>query len=190
MFLPVTAYGHPVLRKLAKEIDKEYPKLNELIDDMFDTMSLSSGVGLSAPQINLSIRLFVIDAAPFANKYPSAKDFKRIFINAKKIEEKGNEWLFKEGCLSIPGINEEISRKSNIRMQYYDENFKFHDENFDGLPARIIQHEYDHTQGILFVDRLSTLKKMLIRKKLNGISKGIVDVSYKMIFPLKKKKYK
>jgi peptide deformylase len=190
MFLPVTAYGHPVLRKIAKEIDKEYPDLNKLIDDMFHTMGLSSGVGLAAPQINLSIRLFVIDATPLASKYPSAKDFKRVFINAKKIEKKGDEWLFKEGCLSIPGINEEISRKSNIRMQYYDENFKFHDEKFDGLPARIIQHEYDHTQGILFVDRLSPLKKMLIKRKLNDISKGNIEVSYKMILPLKKKKNK
>mgnify|MGYP006304373027 CR=1 FL=1 len=187
MFLPITAYGHPILRKKAEPIDENYPDLQELIDNMFETMYASSGVGLAAPQINLSIRLIVIDASPFAEDAPETKGFKKVLINPEIIEENGNEWPFNEGCLSIPDIREEVIRKPRIRAQYYDENFTFHDEVFEGIPARIIQHEYDHLEGVLFVDRISSMRKMLLKRKLQDISKGNIEVDYKMIFPKKKK---
>jgi len=186
--LPVTAYGHPTLRKISTDIDKDYPGLDELISNMFETMYESRGVGLAAPQINRSIRLFVIDASPYADEYPEAKDFKQVFINARIMEDSGEEWSFNEGCLSIPDIREDIMRKPKIRIEYYDENFVFHDEVYDGLIARIIQHEYDHLEGILFVDKVSSLRKTLLRRKLGDISKGNISVDYKMIFPLKKKR--
>ena len=190
MVLPVTAYGHPVLRKISKEIDKDYPNLKELIDNMFETMYFSKGVGLAAPQVNLSICLFIVDASPFAEEMPETKDFKKVIINPKIVEEKGEEWIFNEGCLSVPDIREDISRKPNIHIQYYDENFEYHDKIYDGILARIIQHEYDHLKGILFIDRVSNLRKMLLKRRLSDISKGNIDVSYKMIFPIKKKKFK
>ena len=191
MKLPVVAYGMPVLRKKGKEIDKDYPGLQKLIDDMFETMYASEGVGLAAPQIDKSIRLFVIDAEPFAeNEGVSEQEKekllgKKVFINAKILEETGNEWNFTEGCLSIPGINEEVKRKEKIKIEYYDNEFNKHTEVIDGLLARIIQHEYDHTEGILFTDHLSPLKKQLLKRKLNNISKGKVNVSYRMKFPKK-----
>lgn len=187
MVLPITAYGHPVLRKVAVDIDEDYPNLQQLIDDMYETMYTTSGVGLSAPQVNLSIRLIVMDATPYAEEDPLAKDFKKVLINPVMIEEEGEEWMFNEGCLSIPDIREDVERKPHIWIQYYDENWEFHDEKLSSVMARIIQHECDHLEGILFVDRVSNIRKMLLKRKLSDISKGNIDVKYKMIFPLKKK---
>jgi peptide deformylase len=187
MILPVLAFGHPILRKVAKEINPGHPGLSELINDMWETMYQSDGVGLAAPQVKQSIRLFVIDAAPYAEKHPETEGFKKVFINAKIYKEEGEEWAFNEGCLTVPGIREDVMRKPVICIRYQDENFQHHDERYDGIIARVIQHEYDHTEGILFVDRLSSLRKMLLKGKLNDISRGNVDVFYKMIFPLQKK---
>ncbi|MCF8304597.1 MAG: peptide deformylase [Bacteroidales bacterium] len=188
MILPITAYGHPTLRKVSEEIDKDYPSLHELIENMFETMHASDGIGLAAPQVDLPIRLFLIDATPYGEEFPEAKDFKKVFINAEIIEEGMDEDMMQEGCLSIPEIREEVSRPDWIRIQYYDENFNFHDEQYKGVLARIIQHEYDHIEGILFVDHLSSLKKTLLKRKLNDISKGNINVDYKMIFPSLKKR--
>ena len=190
MILPVVAHGHPVLKKPGKEIDPSYPGLADFINNMFETMYQSEGVGLAAQQVNHAIRLFVIDASPFGDKFPEVKDFKRVFINARIYKYEGDEVLFNEGCLSFPGIREDIFRKPVIYMKYLDEHFQLHDERFEGIVARVMQHEYDHTDGIVFIDRMSTLKKMLLKGKLQDISKGNVDVSYKMIFPLQKKKRK
>ncbi len=187
MVLPITAYGHPTLRKVAKEIDKDYPGLQELIDNMFETMYATSGVGLAAPQVNLPIRLLVMDATPYAEEDEQAKDFKKVLINPKIVEETGEEWSFNEGCLSVPDIREDVMRKPEIRIQYYDENWEFFDEKYTSVMARIIQHEYDHLEGILFVDRVSNLRKVLLKRRLLDISKGNIDIKYKMIFPLKKK---
>jgi len=190
MILPVTAYGSAVLKNVAEEIDKDYEGLNQLIADMFETMYAAEGVGLAAPQVNKSIRLFVVDAAPFADKMPELKEFKKVFINPYIVEFSGKEELIDEGCLSIPNIRELVPRKTDIRIEYFDENWIFHEENYSGTAARIIQHEYDHLEGVLFVERISGLRKTLIRRKLQDISKGDVDVDYKMIFPtLKKKKW-
>jgi len=190
MILPSVAYGDPVLRKVCEEIDQDYPKLKELIADMVETMHGANGVGLAAPQIGKAIRLFVIDASPFAEdeeldeeERAYLKVFNRIFINAKIVDETGKEWPFNEGCLSIPNINEDVVRNETLTMAYVDENFMPHKETFSGLAARIIQHEYDHIEGILFTDKLSTLKRRLLKKKLENISKGQVDVSYRMKFP-------
>ncbi|MGE5424029.1 MAG: peptide deformylase [Syntrophothermus sp.] len=190
MILPVVAYGNPILKKKGKEIDPSYPGIQQLISDMFETMYASDGVGLAAPQINHSIRLFVIDASPFEEDHPEAKEFKKVFINAEIYEEEGEEWAFNEGCLSFPGLREDIFRKPIIRIRYLDENFQPHDEQYDGVVARVIQHEYDHVEGIVFVDRMSSLKKMLLKGKLTDISKGNIEVRYKMIFPMLKKKKK
>ncbi|MBK6965429.1 MAG: peptide deformylase [Bacteroidales bacterium] len=188
MILPVLAYGHPALRKIAIDIDKDYPDLDQFIADMFETMYSSNGVGLAAPQVNRSIRLFVIDATPYADDFPGETDLKRVFINAHIVEESGEEWAFNEGCLSIPQIREDVVRKSELRIQYYDENFNFRDERLKGVFARVIQHEYDHLDGILFVDLINPLRKMLLKRKLSEITKGIVKTDYKMVFPLAKKK--
>lgn len=196
MILPIVAYGDPVLKKVAEDIDNTYPDLQNLIDNMFETMYQASGVGLAAPQIGKSIRLFIVDGSPFADtdeddeEDPLAEgieDFKKVFINPRIIEEKGEEWAFGEGCLSIPKIREDVFRKPKIRVQYLDENWNQHDEVFEGYKARIIQHEYDHIEGILFTDKLSAIRKKLIAKKLVNISKGIVNVDYKMKFPAIKK---
>ena len=152
---------------------------------MFETMYSSKGVGLAAPQINKSIRLFVIDASPFADEYPELEGWKKVFINPQILVEEGEEWDFNEGCLSIPGIREDVERKPELILEYEDENFELHEEKFDGVVARVIQHEYDHLEGILFTDHLSPLKKRLLKGKLNDISKGIVDVNYKMKFAKK-----
>ncbi|MFW6019984.1 MAG: peptide deformylase [Bacteroidales bacterium] len=188
MILPITAYGHPTLRKKAEEIDKDYENLDQLIENMFETMHYANGIGLAAPQVNLPIRLFLIDATPYENDIPEAKDFKKVFINAKIVGKDGQELNMEEGCLSIPGINEEVSRPGDIHIQYYDENWRFHDEKYSGMIARIIQHEYDHIEGILFPDRLGTLRKTLIRGKLKDIAYGKVNPGYKMIYPNLKKK--
>jgi peptide deformylase len=192
MILPIVAYGDPVLKKEAVEIDKKFPDLSILIDNMFQTMYNAQGVGIAAPQIGQSIRLFVIDGSPFADKEedeeedPKAKEmegFKKVFINPIIEKEEGEEWGFNEGCLSIPKIREEVFRKEKILISYYDENWKKHKETFDGYKARIIQHEYDHIEGVLFTDHLSVLKRKLLTKKLTNISKGEIVVDYKMKFP-------
>jgi peptide deformylase len=190
MILPVVAYGDPVLRKIGEDIDKDYPNLDKLIENMWDTMYNADGVGLAAHQIGKPIRLFVIDASPFVEEgdedYEYVKDFKRVFINAKIVEEKGEEWGFNEGCLTIPDVHEDVYRHETIVIEYYDENWNFHSEEISGLAARVVQHEYDHIEGILFTDHLSGLKKRLIKGKLNNISKGKIDARYNMKFPLKK----
>ena len=194
MKLPIVAYGDPVLRQRTEEIDEDYPELKQLIDNMFETMYAANGVGLAAPQIGLPIRLFVIDASPFGEDDedgpgdPSAKDFKRVFINPILVEENGEKWAFSEGCLSIPHINEEVSRKKDVVINYLDENFEEQEESLTGLAARVVQHEYDHIEGKLFIDKLGPLKKAMLKSKLDNISKGLVRVSYKMSFPQLKKK--
>lgn len=193
MKLPIIAYGDPVLRKKAAEIDEDYPNLKELIDNMFDTMYGARGVGLAAPQVGLPIRLFVVDASPFAEDDedepgdPSVKDFKKVFINPIIIEETGKKWAFNEGCLSIPDITEDVMRPEHILINYLDENFEEHEVELTGLAARIVQHEYDHIEGKLFVDKLSPLKKTMLKSRLDAISKGQIHVSYKMKFPQQKK---
>ncbi len=196
MILPIVAYGDPVLKKEGEEIDKEYPELDSLIENMFETMYEASGVGLAAPQIGKSIRLFIVDASPFAEPEedgevdPMAEgleNFKKVFINPIIEEESGEEWGFNEGCLSIPTIREEVFRKEKIVISYYDENWELKEESYDGYAARIIQHEYDHIEGVLFTDHLSPLKKRLLKKKLQNISKGEVEVNYRMRFPVRKK---
>ena len=194
MVLPIVAYGDPVLRKVGKDIGRDYPGLEELIENMKETMKNAQGVGLAAPQIGRDIRLFLIDASPFAEnedledeERAFLRDFKRTFINAKIVEEEGDEWAFNEGCLSIPNINEDVYRPETIQVKYVDEQFIERQETLTGLAARIFQHEYDHIEGILFTDKLSSLKKRLLKKKLENISKGKVDVSYRMRFPNIKK---
>lgn len=190
MILPIVAYGDAVLRKKCKDIDKEYPNLDTLIKNMKETTKNAYGVGLAAPQIGLPIRLFIVNATPFAEdedldkkEREFLKTFNRVFINAKIIEETGNEWGFNEGCLSIPNIREDVFRKKTITIEYVDENFEQKKEVLTGLAARVVQHEYDHIEGILFTDKLSSLKKKLIKKKLEKISKGKVHVDYRMRFP-------
>ena len=190
MILPIVAYGHPTLRKIAGDIEPGHPGLDELIDNMFETMYQSEGVGLAAPQVNQSIRLFIIDASPYEQDHPEFKGFKKIFINPHIIEETGEEWAFNEGCLSVPEIREDVMRKPRIRIQYQDRDFNLYDEIYEGIPARIIQHEYDHLEATLFVDRISPLRKILLKRKLNDISAGNIEPKYKMIFPAKKKKVK
>ena len=197
MILPIVAYGSPVLKKEAVEIEENYKDLDVLIANMFETMYEASGVGLAAPQINKSIRLFIIDASPFAEVEegeeadPMAEGlegFKKVFINPVIEEEEGEEWAFAEGCLSIPKIREDVFRKPNIKISYFDENWKFQEDEYDGYAARIIQHEYDHVEGILFTDHLSPLKKRMLKKKLVNISKGEIDTQYRMKFPVNKRK--
>lgn len=187
MILPVVAYGHPVLKKVAADISPDYPDLTSFLADLWETMYVSDGVGLAAPQVNRSIRAFVIDATAFADKHPEADGFKKTFLNARIYQEEGDEYSFNEGCLSFPGLREDIFRKPVIYIRYQDEEFREHDERYDGILARIIQHEYDHIEGIVFVDRIPTLKKMLLKRRLNDISCGNVEVHYKMLFPLMKK---
>ena len=197
MILPILAYGDPVLKKECEEINQNYPDLDSLIDDMFETMYRAKGVGLAAPQIGKNIRLFIVDGSPFAEKEegeeddPMAEgieDFKKVFINPIIEEEEGMEWSFQEGCLSIPKIRENVSRKPDILLTYYDENWNLKEERYSGYAARIIQHEYDHIEGILFTDYLSPLKRKLLKKKLNNISNGLIEIDYKMSFPKISKK--
>lgn len=183
MILPIVAYGDPVLKKEAEEIDKDYPFLEELIENMYETMYQAEGVGLAAPQIGKSIRLFVVDASPFEDEDPQLKGFKKTFINPIIVEEEGKEWNFNEGCLSIPGVREDVARKPEIVIEYFDEDFNLVEEKYDGIAARIIQHEYDHIEGILFTDKINPLKRRLLKTKLNNISKGNVKVPYRMKFP-------
>lgn len=187
MILPIVAYGHPNLRKVSVPITPEYPELQKLIEDMWETMYHSVGVGLAAPQVNKQIRLFVIDANPYAEDYPEAVGFKKVFINARILEQRGEEWAYNEGCLSIPDIHEDVVRPAEVRISYQDENFETHDEWFSGIVARVIQHEYDHLEGILFVDKIHSLRRIMLKRKLLEITKGEIDARYKMIFPSGKK---
>ncbi len=176
--MPIYIIGHKILRQVGQEIDKDYPQLQELIERMFDTMYESDGVGLAAQQVGLAIKLFVIDATPYADDFPEADGFKKVFINAKIVEYLGEETVLNEGCLSIPGIREDVVRKDKVHIQYYDENFEFHDEIIEGLPARVLQHEYDHTYGILFTDRLSQLRRTMLRNRLRAVARGKFKASY------------
>jgi peptide deformylase len=190
MILPIIAFGNPVLKMIADDIPENFEGLSSLLTDMFETMYAAKGVGLAAPQIGQSIRLFIVDGSPFASEEREEIDpkaigiegFKKVFINPIIEEESGDLWPFQEGCLSIPKIRENVNRKERICVSYYDENWSFHREEFDGYKARIIQHEYDHLEGILFTDKLSPLKKKLLSKRLGNVSIGIVDVDYKMKF--------
>ena len=195
MILPIVSYGSSVLKKTAKEITSDYPNLSELIANMWETMYAANGVGLAAPQIGLSIRIFVIDASPFVDKenmsvkeIETINTFKKVFINPKIISEEGNLWDFNEGCLSIPDVREDISRKEEIRVNFFDENFELQKLKLNGLAARVVQHEFDHIEGVLFTDHLSSLKKRLIKNRLSLISKGDITVDYKMSFPKKSRK--
>ena len=189
MILPIRAFGDAVLRKHCHEIDQDYPQLKELISNMFETMESAHGIGLAAPQIGLDIRLFVVDLSPLSDDEDYAelaeefKNFRKVLINAKILEETGNEWKFNEGCLSIPEVREDVKRKETITIEYFDENFVKHTDTFSDMRARVIQHEYDHIEGILFTDHLSSLKKKLVKGKLMKISQGEVSVNYKMRFP-------
>ena len=188
MILPIVGYGHPVLRKETEEIEQDYP-VKELVENMFETMYNASGVGLAAPQIAEPIRLFIVDGSPFSDMDDltdeEAKElsaFKKVFINPIIVEEKGDEWAFEEGCLSIPGVNADVVRKDTVVIEYYNEKWELIEETYSGLPARIIQHEYDHIEGVLFPDLVSPLKKKFLSKKLNRIAVGDVAASYKMKF--------
>jgi peptide deformylase len=183
MILPIYAYGSPVLRKKGENITPEYPQLKELLDNMYETMYSSHGIGLAAPQIGLPIRIFIVDGSPIEDIEPA--NFKQTFINPEIIKEWGDEWKYEEGCLSIPTIRENVSRKPELTIRYLDENFVEHEKSFSGMAARIIQHEYDHIEGKLFVDFISPLKRNLIKGKLNNISLGKVSHDYKMRFPKK-----
>lgn len=194
MIYPIVAYGDPVLKKMAEEIDEDFENLDQFIQDMYETMEAAQGVGLAAPQVGKSIRLFVVDGTPFYededledDEREVLKTFRKVFINPIILEEKGEEWEFEEGCLSIPGIREDVSRHDELTIEYYDENWELKEEVYSGIPARIIQHEYDHVEGILFTDKLGALKKRMLKKRLTNISKGIVDVNYRMKFPALKK---
>ena len=183
MIYPIVVYGHPVLRKVAEEIDKDYQELSQLISDLFETMYYSEGLGLAAPQIGKSIRIFVIDGKPAAEDEPALAEFKKVFINAHITERSGDLQPMNEGCLSIPNLREEVVRESHIRINYYDENWEYHNEVHDGYKARIIQHEYDHLDGVLFTDKINPLRKRLIKSKLTAISKGRFEADYKTILP-------
>lgn len=183
MILPIYAYGSPVLRKKGTDISADYPNLKELLENMYETMYDSHGIGLAAPQIGLPIRLFIVDGSPIEDIEPA--NFKQTFINPIILEETGEEWKYEEGCLSIPTVRENVSRKSVVKIRFLDENFQEHEKTFDGMAARIIQHEYDHIEGKLFVDKISPLRRNLLKGKLNNISLGRVDHDYKMRFPKK-----
>ncbi len=191
MILPIVAYGHPVLRKVANDIMPGHPGLEKLIEDMWETMYASNGVGLAAPQVNRDIRLFVVDTVQMFNgmngdeqkEYPDAPGIKAVFINAHIVELEGDEWAYNEGCLSIPKIREDVRRNESVTLKFRDHNFDSHTMTFTGLSARVILHEYDHIEGKLFIDHISPLKRKLMKGKLNDISKGKVNVDYKMTFP-------
>ena len=193
MILPIVGYGDPVLRKVGEEITPEHPNLKEVIENMYETMYNAYGVGLAAPQIGLAVRLFIIDTEPFSDSEDLTKDeqeqlkgFKQTFINAKMLKEEGEEWGFNEGCLSIPDVREDVYRNEKITLEYFDENFNKKTQVYDGLIARVIQHEYDHIEGILFTDKISTLKRTLIKKKLQNIMDGKARPDYRMRFCNKK----
>ncbi len=189
MTLPIVAYPHPILKKKTVEIEPDYPDLDVFLSDMWETMYQADGIGLAAPQVNRSLRLFVIDASILSeHHHPEADGFKKTFINPTILIQEGEEELHNEGCLSFPGLHEEIQRKSVIHIHYLDENFQEFEERYDGILARIIQHEYDHIEGITMAERISPLRKMLLKRRLSDIASGNIDVHYKMIFPSVKKK--
>ena len=190
MIYPIVAYGDPVLRKEGRDIEQGEIDVKKLAEDMFETMYKASGVGLAAPQIGMDIRFFVVDGTVIfesteedEEKDPSLENFKKVFINATIIEETGDDWAYEEGCLSIPGVRADVYRPERVQIHYYDENWVEHEETYEGMAARIIQHEYDHIDGILFTDHLPAVKRQLLKKKLANITKGIVDTDYKMRFP-------
>jgi len=193
MKLPIVAYGHPVLRVMCPDITPEYPELNKLIADMWETMYHSNGVGIAAPQINKAIRLFVVDTVQIVEgfdeddkkEFPNEKGIKAVFINAHKIEESGEPWAYNEGCLSIPKVREDVLRGERVRLSYLDDKFTPHEAEFDGITARVILHEYDHIDGKLFIDYIAPLKKRLLKKKLDDITNGKVRMDYKMLYPKK-----
>ncbi|MDB4583615.1 peptide deformylase [Draconibacterium sp.] len=185
MKYPVTVYGDVLLRKKAKTIDKNDPKIKEIIENMWETMYYSDGVGLAAPQVGMSIRLFVIDASSGADEEPELEGFKKVFINPEIIKTDGEEWVMNEGCLSLPEIREDVTRPGEVRIKYFDENFIEHEEVYDGFVGRVIQHEYDHLEGILFIDHLSPLRKRLLKSKLNAIATGKVQPHYRIKVPAK-----
>ena len=190
MILPIVAYGNPVLRKVCDDITPAYPDLEKLLADMWDTLYNSNGVGLAAPQINRPIRLFIIDTAQIVDdfndedkrKYPGEVPLKQIFINAHVVEESGDMWNYNEGCLSIPKVREDVARTRKVRLTYLDENFEQQEKEFFGIAARVIQHEYDHIEGKLFIDYLTQLKKRLIKKRLDDVTAGRVRTDYRMLF--------
>ena len=190
MILPIVAYGDPVLRKKGEEVKPDHPELNTLIANMWETMYNAHGVGLAAPQVGASLRLFLVDTAGFAEEgeddYELLKNFKKVFINPTLLETTGDPWKFNEGCLSIPEIHEDIARPEEITIRYQDENFNWHEETYDDLIARVILHEYDHIEGVLFTDRMTAFKRKMLQGRLNNISRGKVDVGYRMRFPLLK----
>ena len=191
MILPIVAYGSPILRKVCSDITPNYPGLDKLLADMWETMYNSNGVGLAAPQINAAIRLFVMDSEQiFANQeedekddFPDAPGYKGVFINAHITELNGEEWSYNEGCLSIPKIREDVYREEEVTLEYDDENFNHHIKTFNGITARVILHEYDHIEGKLFIDYIKPLKRKLLQRKLNDITKGNINVDYRMVFP-------
>ncbi|WP_319272789.1 peptide deformylase [uncultured Draconibacterium sp.] len=183
MKYPVTVYGDPVLRKKAKKIEKDHPQLDEIIENMWETMYYSDGVGLAAPQVGMPIRMFVIDASSGADEEPELEGFKKVFINPEIIETNGEEWTMNEGCLSLPEIREDVDRPDEVTIKYQDENFEEHTETYKGFAGRVIQHEYDHLEGVLFVDHLSPLRKRLLKSKLVAISKGKVRPHYRIKVP-------
>ncbi|MBT3383415.1 MAG: peptide deformylase [Prolixibacteraceae bacterium] len=185
MKYPVTVYGDPLLRKTAKKIDKDSEGLNEIIENMWETMYYSDGVGLAAPQVGLSIRLFLVDGTTGADEEPELKDFKKVFINPEIIETTGEEWVMNEGCLSLPEIREDVTRPDVVRIKYFDENFIEHEKEFKGFAGRVIQHEYDHLDGVLFIDYLSPLRKRLLKSKLSNIAHGKVRPHYRIKAPAK-----
>jgi len=193
MILPIVAYGHPTLRKVCDDINADYPNLQTLIENMWATMYHTNGVGIAAPQINVPIRLFVVDTIQIVEgfdeedklDYPNEKGIKQVFINAHVQDLSGKEWAYNEGCLSIPKVREDVKRLERVRIKYLDEQFQEHEEEFDGITARVILHEYDHIDGKLFIDYLSPLKKKLIKKRLDDIIKGKVNIGYRMLFSKK-----
>jgi len=185
MLLPIYAYGQPVLKKIAAPIEPDFPELQELIANMWETMYHAEGVGLAAPQVGFSIRLFVIDTLQIENDEKEKtieQGFKKVFINAQKVEESGDPWTYEEGCLSIPRIRGDVERPQTIRLRYLDENFVEYEETFTGVNARVVQHEYDHIEGLLFTEKLKPLKKRLIQRKLEDIRVGKIRTDYKMKF--------
>ena len=184
MILPIVGFGHDSLRRENQEVTPEYPDLDKLIENMYETMYEAQGVGLAAPQVNIPLRMFIVDGTPAdpIGEEEDMTDFKQVFINPRMLKEHGEEWTFEEGCLSIPDIRENVSRKGTILIEYQDENFEKKTETFDGMKARIIQHEYDHLEGILFTDHISSLRKRIVKPRLNKISKGKISADYKMKF--------
>jgi peptide deformylase len=185
MKYPITVYGDPILRKRAENIEKDTEGLTEILENMWETMYYADGVGLAAPQAGLPIRLFVIDASSGADEEPELKDFRKVFINPEIIELTGEKWIMNEGCLSLPEIREDVTRPDTVRIKYFDENFVEHDEVFSGFAGRVIQHEYDHLEGKLFIDYLSPLRKRLLKSRLNDISRGNIQPKYKIKVPVK-----